>query len=40
MTVKHNYLFINLLFCAYSSCPNFARLQPTQPGILHMQLFT
>ena len=25
---------------AHSSCPNFARLQPTQPGILHMQLFT
>ena len=25
---------------AHSSCPNPARLQPTQPGILHMHLFT
>jgi len=24
----------------HSSCPNSARLQSTQPGTLHMQLFT
>jgi len=25
---------------AHSSCHNSARLQPTQPGIIHMLLFT
>ena len=32
-------LVYQLSHSAHSSCPNSARLQPTQPGILHMQLF-